>query len=684
MEYNARWHSRERVRPGKQEAKHATRVARSMTWSEMIGRELGHYQIVAELGRGGSARVYKARDLRTERDVAIKIIPNDSENRQFFVQRFQREIEVVRKLNHPNIVAVYDAGETEELVYLVMQCVEGGTLRDLISEGRMEVPLAVSYAVQMAQALHHAHRQGIVHRDVKPSNMLLDADDPSKLLLADFGIAKIQGLRGITKSGTTLGTPEYMSPEQAQGRESDPRSDIYALGCVVYEMLTGQPPFKAPLPVAVLYRHVYERPTYIRSYNSSVPKALCRVVEVALEKEQDARYPTAEHFARALAPFVEPGYEGAASESHSDITLPPMAAVPRTPPANGSPTPLHVGAALPPRESPPTSGPLGPWPLILPDAMQHASPDAVEHADTVPHLPRVPQVSGPLWDLTDADALDALADHDSRIAWDRADPGASSGSARRTRTRTNPLKGLDLPRRAPGTTSSNLTRYTGAPLREDELPAQVGVVATEEAERWPQVTPTDGDAPTSEPPRRRRSLRLPLLVAGLLLVVVSGWLALSATGVVALPILGTVAATPSPTLVPTATVAPTATLSDMTPTVNPQVIADRQAYASFRAVTLGTAKDANCSAASATDTFSGAQPTIYINLCTSGAIAASSANVSIRQVGNVFCPLPISPNNSYACSANYTLAPGRYDMMVTMRIDGVNATARDLRFTVTS
>ncbi len=645
----------------------------------MIGRELGHYQIVAELGRGGSARVYKARDLRTELDVAIKVIPNDAENRQLFVQRFQREIEVVRKLNHPNIVAVYDAGETEELVYLVMQCVEGGTLRDLIAEGRLEVPLAASYAVQMAQALHHAHRQGIVHRDVKPSNMLLDADDPSRLLLADFGIAKIQGLRGITKSGTTLGTPEYMSPEQAQGRESDPRSDIYALGCVVYEMLTGQPPFKAPLPVAVLYRHVYERPTYIRSYNSSVPKALCRVVEIALEKEQDARYPTAEHFARALAPFVEPGYQGVASEPLADVTLPPRAAVPRTPPADGAPIPLQLGVALPPRESPPTSGPLGPWPLTLPDAMQHASPDAIERADTVPHVPRV---SSPLWDPTDADVLDTPADHDSRGARDRLDTGAPNGGPRRVRTKTNPLKGLDLPRRTPGATSANLTRYTGAPLREDELPERVGVVATEEVERLPQTAATDGDAPSSAPPRRRRSLRTIVLVSGLLAVVVAGWLALSATGVVALPVLGTAAATPSPTLAPTATVIPTATPPDATPTVD-SIQLDQKAYASFRAVTLGTAKDGLCAAANATATFISGQP-IFINLCTSGAVAASNLSISIRQAGSVCTLSGLIPGGSFDCYTNYLLAPGHYDMMVTMRINGTTATARDLRFTVTS
>src|SRR5262245_17810366 len=197
-----------------------------MGWNELIGHTLEHYEILAELGRGGSSRVYKAFDTRDQRDVAIKVIPNDAEDRQLFVHRFAREVEAVQKLHHHNIVAVFDSGENEELVYLVMQCVTGGTLRRRLKD-QMPMRDAIAYIIQMAEALQHAHEQGIVHRDVKPSNMLLDVAHSEHLLLTDFGIAKIQGARQLTKSGTTIGTPEYMAPEQAEGREIDPRADIY-------------------------------------------------------------------------------------------------------------------------------------------------------------------------------------------------------------------------------------------------------------------------------------------------------------------------------------------------------------------------------------------------------------------------------------------------------------------------
>ncbi len=664
-----------------------------MTLSEMIGRRLGHYEIVAVLGRGGAARVYKARDTQAAREVAIKIIPNDAEDRQLFVRRFQFEIEVVRKLNHPNIVAVYDAGETDELVYLVMQCVAGGTLRERIAEGPLDVSLGVSYAVQMAQALHHAHRQGIVHRDVKPSNMLLDAADPTRALLTDFGIAKIQGLRGITKSGTTMGTPEYMSPEQSQGRESDPRTDIYSLGCVIYEMLAGRPPFKAPLPVSVLYQHVYERPPYIRGYNDAVPPELALIIETALEKNPDDRFPTADHFARALAPFTQPGYQGAASELPTDATLPPMAALPRTPPS--APEPART------RRAPQQSGPLGPWPLTLPaydsDPIAHAealppSPSSVAppraRPTSAPISPLAEPAAEPLSDLIDLDVRQAL------IASERLErlelPGRETAGPRRLATKTDPLRGLELPTRTPGATSSNLTRYTGAPLREDALDSLARldtlppVFAGAEPVRWPQTIAVEVAAPASATRRRRRPLTVALAMVALLALLAGGTLTLSATGIVAIPIPGlrAPAATPRPTLAPTAMADATATPDDATPTVSPQ-LADRQAYASFRSVTLGPAKDGSCAAANATDTFSAGQ-TIYINLCTSDSVAASSLSVSVRQTGGVCALIGLIPSGSYDCYTNYPFAPGHYDMLVTMKVNGTTGTARDLRFTVSS
>ena len=274
-----------------------------MGWNDLIGMRLDQYEILDELGRGGSSRVYHAYDTEGERDVAIKVIPNDADDRALFTSRFAREVAAVQKLHHPNIVKVFGAGENDEFVYLVMQCVTGGTLRRQLS-GPLPAPVAVAYMVQIAYALHHAHERGIIHRDVKPSNMLLEYPGSNHLLLTDFGIAKIQGARGLTKSGTTIGTPEYMSPEQAEGRDIDERSDIYALGCVLYETLAGRPPFLGSTPVSVLFQHVHSRPAYIRGFNPGVPGELVQILEIALAKRPDERFGTAESFARALRPFA--------------------------------------------------------------------------------------------------------------------------------------------------------------------------------------------------------------------------------------------------------------------------------------------------------------------------------------------------------------------------------------------
>ena len=278
-----------------------------MDWSNLVGHSLGdesEYEIVAELGRGASSRIYRAWDRIGERDVAIKVIPNDADDRQGFIRRFEREVQAFEHLRHPNIVEVYGKDETEELVYLVMQCVTGGTLR-----AQLGTPLPISEAagaiIQMAHALHHAHQQGVIHRDVKPANILVDATDSRRLLLTDFGIAKIQGMRGLTKSGVTIGTPEYMSPEQAVGGEVDHRADVYALGCVLYEALAGRPPFVGTSPVAILYQHVHARPAYLRGINTEVPRRLVRVVEQALAKRPEERFDTAKALAEALYPFTE-------------------------------------------------------------------------------------------------------------------------------------------------------------------------------------------------------------------------------------------------------------------------------------------------------------------------------------------------------------------------------------------
>ncbi|MGO8950387.1 MAG: protein kinase domain-containing protein [Ktedonobacterales bacterium] len=322
-----------------------------MGWSDLIGRQLGGYTIVGELGRGGSSRVYRGEEygenLELVREVAIKVIFNDAEDRIGFVRRFEREVQAVAQLDHPNIVAVYAHGETDDLVYLVMQCVTGGTLRQRC--GR-PVPVAEATAaiVQMCHALHHAHEHGIIHRDVKPSNMLVDAADPRHLLLTDFGIAKLQGMLGLTKSGTTIGTPEYMSPEQAEGKDIDQRTDVYALGCVLFELLAGRPPFVGSTAVSVLYQQVHLRPPHLRAFNAEVPRELGRIVEQALAKHPEERFGTAALLAEALYPFAEG-------------SLPPGLVEPRTVAGSGTtasgPLPRDVGARAS-RPLPPLLPPL--------------------------------------------------------------------------------------------------------------------------------------------------------------------------------------------------------------------------------------------------------------------------------------------------------------------------------------
>ncbi len=284
-----------------------------METDELIGSWLGQYQMLERLGEGGMARVYKALQPRLKRHVALKVILPEAAARPGFQERFEREAQLIARLQHANIVTVYDFGEHQGLSYLVMQYVGGGTLNGLLKSGqRLSAALATSYALQVARALSHAHSQGVIHRDIKPSNMLLDEKDPSHLLLSDFGIAKLlsstsaseQSLPGLPSSLTTtggiIGTPEYMAPEQAQGTTVDTRTDIYALGVVIYVLLTGQPPFRSTTPLGMLYQQVHATPPPIREINPGVPPLLVQAVAKALAKLPEERWQTAGDFADTL------------------------------------------------------------------------------------------------------------------------------------------------------------------------------------------------------------------------------------------------------------------------------------------------------------------------------------------------------------------------------------------------
>jgi Tol biopolymer transport system component/predicted Ser/Thr protein kinase len=266
---------------------------------ELIGKAFGPYKVLDKIGEGGMAVVYKGFQESLNRYVAIKVLRAELSQDSEFISRFRQEALAVARLAHPNILHVYDAGTAHGVYYLVMDYVDGGSLRDLIELGPVNTEQALSIAAQLADALDYAHREGLIHRDIKPSNILLTRD--GRPLITDFGIAKaVHASTRLTRTGTSIGTPEYMAPEQVQGQAVDERTDIYALGIVLYEMLTGQVPFSAHTPVATLYRQVNEPPPPLRQMNISIPAWLDSVVARALAKRPEERFRRAGEMAQAL------------------------------------------------------------------------------------------------------------------------------------------------------------------------------------------------------------------------------------------------------------------------------------------------------------------------------------------------------------------------------------------------
>jgi eukaryotic-like serine/threonine-protein kinase len=265
----------------------------------MIGQKFGPYEVTATIGEGGMAVVYKGYQQSLNRYVAIKVLRAELARDQEFVERFRREALAVADLSHPNILHVYDAGYANGVYYIVMAYVDGGSLKDLIARGPIEMEYTIAIAAQVADALHHGHQRGIVHRDVKPSNILISRD--GRPLLTDFGIAKaLHETTGLTRTGTSIGTPEYMAPEQIQGQPVDARTDIYALGIVLYEMLAGWAPFSANTPVATLYKQVNEPPPPLRQVNIGISTWVQEIVLKAMEKNPWDRYQKASEMAAAL------------------------------------------------------------------------------------------------------------------------------------------------------------------------------------------------------------------------------------------------------------------------------------------------------------------------------------------------------------------------------------------------
>ena len=259
----------------------------------MVGKILNsRYELEQLIGTGGMADVYRARDNLLGRTVAVKILHPQYAKDEVFIARFRQEAQAAANLNQPNIVNVYDWGIENSIYYLVMEYVEGRDLKDIIQQGGPLLPeRAVEIAMSICLALEAAHAYGIVHRDIKPHNVIVTYDNQIKVM--DFGIARVAGGSAMTQTGTIMGTAQYISPEQAQGRPADPRSDLYSLGVVIYEMLTGKVPFDGENPVSIAYKHVREDPLPPSMINPDISPGLEAVVMKALAKNPENRYQTA-------------------------------------------------------------------------------------------------------------------------------------------------------------------------------------------------------------------------------------------------------------------------------------------------------------------------------------------------------------------------------------------------------
>ena len=257
----------------------------------MIGKTISHYKILEKLGEGGMGVVYKAQDTKLKRTVALKFLPGellcDSEAKA----RFIHEAQAASALNHPNITTIYEIDEVDQQCFISMEYIEGQSIKELVEAHRLSLEEILKIALQVCEALMAAHDKEIVHRDIKSDNIMLSPRAQAKIM--DFGLAKLKGVTKLTKTGSTLGTLQYMSPEQAQGKDVDQRSDIFSCGVVLYEMITGQLPFKGEHEAAVIYSIVNETPEPLARYKANVPEGLQRIVDKALKKDISTRYQSA-------------------------------------------------------------------------------------------------------------------------------------------------------------------------------------------------------------------------------------------------------------------------------------------------------------------------------------------------------------------------------------------------------
>ena len=324
--------------------------------SEIAGR----YQIVKKLGAGAFGTVYKAKDKILGRMIAIKTIRLEGlaaagASLDELLERFTREAQVSAQIKHPNIVTIYDIATADGLTYLAMEFLDGVGLDKVISGGKLPVERAASIGAQVADALDFAHRNNVVHRDIKPANIMIETGDRVKV--TDFGIAKvINSGEHLTMTGSLLGTPSYMSPEQARGGEIDGRSDLFSVGCVLYEMVAGQKAFRGDSITALIFKIITEEPPSILSLEPSIPEAMVRIIGKALSKAPETRYQSGRELADDLLALTRPGTTPTVrmAETPTARSMPAMAAGTPTiasPPTLGAATPTHIAPTV---QAPPT------------------------------------------------------------------------------------------------------------------------------------------------------------------------------------------------------------------------------------------------------------------------------------------------------------------------------------------
>jgi serine/threonine protein kinase len=329
--------------------------------TDETSKRIGDYQILDELGSGGMGRVWRVRNVITDRVEAMKVLLPDLAGRQELAARFQREIKLMASLNHPNIAALRTAFTADNQLYMVMEYVEGSSVADQLERGAIPVSNAVDYIRQVLDAVSYAHKQNVIHRDIKPANMMLTPQGVIKLM--DFGIARAGEDRSLTMTGTTMGSLSYMSPEQVKGEPTDARSDLYSVGVSLYEMVTGQRPFVATSDYSIMAAHVKEAPKPPVELHPGLPAALNEIILMSIAKDPALRFQTADAFRNALS-SVPVTASPVVSQSALDASTVTSIPVPATQTAAALPTPP---TGIPSRPvAPPTTAPSAKAPSPVP------------------------------------------------------------------------------------------------------------------------------------------------------------------------------------------------------------------------------------------------------------------------------------------------------------------------------